>query len=324
MRKRSLVSTIACGLGLAITAGPAGAIDYQPFDWVPLPSGTKVLSLYYEYGANNSYNIRIAATLDRDTNLDSHVGIVRYIHYGKDPLFGKQWDWNVLVPSGSLRDGRINGQPLGNANGVSDPVASIGYFLVSEPEKKRFITFAPYLTIPIGSYDRNKPLDLGGNRWIYNFQGDLTQGFGDKFTMDVSAGWTWYGDNTKAGNGYQKLTQATSYELYGWPAYGVNDAVRHAFAGASNAQVAIGYMGIFGGEQKLDGISNGQRAGQDQLRAAYMMNFSPTTQGLLEFTHDVHVEGQFEQNFGLILRLVNPFLPRCAPGRFRSARDPRP
>lgn len=307
MKKRSLVSTIACGLGAAIVAGPAWAIDYQPFDWVPLPPGTKVLSLYYEYGAHDAYNNTITGTFDHDTNLDSQIGIVRYIHYGKEPLFGHQWDWNVLVPFGSLRDGRINGQQLGNASGVGDPVASIGYFLINEPEKKTWLTFAPYLTIPIGTYDRNKPLNLGGNRWIYNFQGDLTQGIGDKFTVDVSAGWTWYGDNTKAGNGYQRLTQATSYELYAWLAYDVSDAVRHAFPGASNAQVAIGYMGIFGGEQKLDGISNGQKARQDQLRATYMMNFSPTTQGLVEVTHDIHVEGQFKQNFGLILRLVNAF-----------------
>ncbi len=295
MKKRSLVSAIACGLGAAITAGPTWAIDYQPFDWVPLLRGTKVLSLYYEYGAHDSYNNTITGTFDHDTNLDSHIGIVRYIHYSKESLFGHQWDWNVLVPFGGLRDGRINGQQLGNANGVADPVASIGYFLINEPEKKRFLTFAPYLTIPIGSYDRNKPLNLGGNR------------IGDKFTVDVSAGWTWYGDNTKAGNGYQKLTQDTSYELYGWLAYNVSDAVGHAFPGASNAQVAIGYMGIFGGEQKLDGISNGQKARQDQLRATYMMNFSPTTQGLLEVTHDMHVEGQFKQNFGLILRLVKAF-----------------
>ena len=307
MKKRSLVTAIACALGVAIMAGPTWAIDYQPFDWVPLPRGTKVLSLYYEYGAHDSYNNTIAGTFDQDTNLDSHIGIARYIHYSEESLFDHQWDWNVLVPFGGLRDGRINGQQLGNANGVADPVASIGYFLINEPEKKRFLTFAPYLTIPIGSYDRNKPLNLGGNRWIYNFQGDYTQGIGDKFTIDVSAGWTWYGDNTKAGNGSQKLKQATSYELYGWAAYDVTDAVRHAFPGASNAKVAIGYMGIFGGEQKLDGISNGQKARQDQLRATYMMNFSPTMQGLLEVTHDIHVEGQFKQNFGLVLRLVNAF-----------------
>lgn len=307
MRKRRIVHAIASGFGAAIMASPAWAIDYQPFDWVPLPRGTKVLSLYDEYATRNSYNNTIAGTSGKDTSLDSNLGIVRYIHYGKEDLFGHQWDWNVLVPFGSLRNGRINGQQLGNANGVSDPVASIGYFLVNDPEKKRFLTFAPYLTIPIGSYDGNRALNLGGNRWVYNFQGDYTQGIGDKLTIDVSAGWTWYGDNDKAGNGSQKLKQDTSYELYGWLAYDVSDVVRRLLPGASNAKVALGYMGIFGGEQKLDGIANGQKSRQDQLRVAYMMNFSPATQGLIEVTRDMKVEGQFKQNFGLTLRLVNAF-----------------
>src|ERR1700752_2841245 len=82
MRKPRLVSAIACGLGAAIVAGPSWAIDYQPFDWVPLPPGTNVLSFYYEYGQHDSYNNTIAGTADHDTNLDSHLGIVRYIHYG--------------------------------------------------------------------------------------------------------------------------------------------------------------------------------------------------------------------------------------------------
>ncbi len=305
-KARTTLSRIAC-LGAAIIAGPSWAIDYQPFDWVPLPRGTKVLSLYYEYGAHNSYDNTILGTLDKDTSLDSNIGIARYIHYGKDDLFGHQWDWNVIVPFGSLRNAKINGQGLGSATGFGDPVASVGYFLVAEPEKKRYLTFAPYLTIPIGSYDRNKALNLGGNRWVFNMQGDYTQGLGDKFTLDVSAGWTWYGDNDKAGNGSQKLKQDTSYETYAWLAYDLSEVVRRAIPTASNAQVAIGYMGIFGGDQKLEGISNGQKARQDQLRAAYMMNFSPTTQGLVEVTRDMHVEGQFKQNFGLTLRLVQAF-----------------
>src|SRR5258708_35020937 len=166
MKKRSLVSEIACRLGAEIMDGSSWAIDYQPLDWVRLPRGTKVLSLYYEYGARDSYNNTITGTFDHDTNLDSHIGIVRYIHYSEESLFGHQWDWNVLVPFGSLRDGRINGQQLGDANGVADPVASIGSFLINEPEKKRFLTFAPYLPLPIGASARNHPPNPAAHRGI--------------------------------------------------------------------------------------------------------------------------------------------------------------
>jgi Putative MetA-pathway of phenol degradation len=298
---------IAAALGAAIASSPSQAIDYFPLDWVPVPRGTQVLALYYEDGEHDSYSNTTIGTFSDNTSLDSHIGLARYIHYSKSSLFGHQWDWNVILPFGSLRDGRIGGQSLGNASGVGDPIASIGYFAIDNPEHKRYLTFAPYITIPIGSYDRNKPLNLGGNRWIYNFQGDFTQGIGEKLTLDLSAGWTWYGDNNEAGNGSQRLTQETSYELYGWLIYDVTNAVRHAWQGASNAKLSLGYMGLFGGEQKIDGVPNGQKARQDQLRLAYMMNFSPTFQGLISVSHDVHVEGQFEENFGLNLRFMKAF-----------------
>jgi len=307
MKKQRLLSAVAVGLAAASLAPSTWAIDYLPLDWVPVERGTQMLALYYDYGAHDSYESTIAGTLDHDTNLDSHIGIVRYIHYNKEDLFGHQWDWNIIVPFGSLRNGRIDGQHLGNANGVADPVASIGYWFINDPERKQYLSFAPYITVPVGSYDRGKPLNLGGNRWIYNFQGNLTQPIADKLTMDVSAGWSWYGNNTKGGNGSQTLKQDTSYELYGWLIYDVTDAVRSAWHGASNASVSLGYMGLFGGEQKLDDIPNGQKARQDQLRLAYMMNFSPTTQGIVSVMHDMHVEGQFKENFGLELRFVKAF-----------------
>ena len=298
---------IVMGLAAALASSASWAIDYEPLDWVPLPRGTQMLALYYEYGEHNSYNNTIAGTSSRDTSLDSQIGIARYIHYNKESLFGHQYDWNVIVPFGRLRDGRILGQSLGDASGVGDPIASVGYWFINDPERKRYLSFAPYLTIPVGSYDRNKSLNLGGNRWVYNFQGNLTQGISEKFTIDLSAGWTWYGDNNKAGNGFQKLTQATSYELYGWLIYDVTDAIRHVWQGASNASLSLGYMGLFGGEQKIDGVVNGQKARQDQLRLALMANLSPTLQGLVSVTRDVHVEGQFKQNFGLLVRVAKAF-----------------
>ncbi|HZF30889.1 MAG TPA: transporter [Gammaproteobacteria bacterium] len=299
--------TIAAALAAAIVSFPSRAIDYEPLDWVPLPRGTHMGTFYYEYGEHDSYNNTIAGTFDGDTHLDSDIGIARFIHYNKASLFGHEMDWNVLVPFGTLRDGRIDQQSLGSASGVGDPVASIGYFLVDKPERKRWFTIAPYLTIPIGSYDEGKPLNLGGNRWVYNFQGDFTQGITEKIMIDLSAGWTWYGDNDKAGSGHQKLEQDASYELYGWLIFDVSSAARHVFRNSSNAKFSLGYMGLFGGKQKIEGVLNGQKARQDQLRLTYMMNLTPKLQALVSISGDTHVEGQFKQNFGLLVRFAKAF-----------------
>jgi hypothetical protein len=101
-----------------LTAATAGAtrcraIDYQPFDWVPLPPGTNALMGYYEFGTRSEFNNTITGTSHRGTRLDSDIGLIRFIHYADRMVFGNPWDFNVLIPFGTLRNGEISGQHLG-------------------------------------------------------------------------------------------------------------------------------------------------------------------------------------------------------------------
>ncbi len=283
------------------------AIDYQPFDWTPLPPGTDVLMGYGEFTAHNEYSNTITGTFKNDTQLYQEIGVIRYLHYAESPLLGHQWDFNVMLPFGSLSDGKINGQRLGSATGVSDPVVSAGFWLINQPEQRRYLSAASYLTIPIGSYDSHQALNLGNNRWETQLQGDFTQGIGKKLTLDVSAAWTSYGDNDKAGDGHQRLTQASTYEAYAWVSYDLTDVIRRGFPNAANAMLSIGYAGTFGGKQSLDGLITGTKTREDQIRLTYMMMFTPTWQGLVSFSRDVDVSGGFKQNAGLLLRIAKMF-----------------
>ena len=69
-------------LAAVLTAGiapPCLAVDYQPFDWVPLPPGTNVAMGFYEYGAH-TFNGTIDGTANNNATLDSHIGIARYLY----------------------------------------------------------------------------------------------------------------------------------------------------------------------------------------------------------------------------------------------------
>ena len=301
------MSAIIAGLAAMTGAPLSQAIDYQPFDWVPLPPGTNVAMAYYEFGSHDAYSSTITGTTKSNTHLHNNLGIARYLYYGKDGIFGHQWDVNVLLPFGSLTDGKINGHRLGNASGLADPVISAGFWFINRPEQKQYLSAADYLTLPIGTYRKRQPLNLGNNRWENQLQVDFTQGLTDKFTLDVSADWTYYGDNNQAGTGNQKLTQNATYEAYAWLSYDLTDVVRRVLPGASNASISTGYAGIFGGAQNVAGIRNGSKTREDQLRLTYMMFLTPTWQGLLSVSHDVAVTGQFEQNFGLTLRIAKLF-----------------
>jgi hypothetical protein len=262
---------------------------------------------YYEFATYNEYNNTITGTSRGDTHLSSDIGIARYLYYGKHYLFGEPWVLDFILPVGALNDGKINGHRLGNAFGVGDPVVSIGFWFLNQPEHKRWISTADYITLPIGSYDNHKALNLGGNRWQNDLQADFMQGFLNKFTIDVSADWIHYWENTEAGTGNQTLSQDATFGAYAWLSYDVSSTVQKVMPTASNAFLAIGYAGLFGGKQELDGINTGAKTREDQIRLTYSQFIAPTWQILISASRDVSVSGQLKQDFGMTLRIAKLF-----------------
>jgi hypothetical protein len=62
---------------------PCGAIDYQPFDFVPQVPNTLLLMNYYEFETRNELNNTITGTNKNHTGLTSQIGILRPIYYNQ-------------------------------------------------------------------------------------------------------------------------------------------------------------------------------------------------------------------------------------------------
>ncbi len=163
---------------------------------------------------------------------------------------------------------------------------------------------AGFLCIPIGTYDRQSALNLGQNRWQHDLQVDFTQTLFEKFTIDVSGVWTYYGENTDAGPAHQVLAQDSSWSAYAWLTYDVTSAVRRAMPTAGRSSLSIGYAGTFGGAVKLDRVPNGSKTEEHQIRLSYSQFVVPTWQVWLSLSRDVSATGQFKQDFGLLLRIA--------------------
>jgi hypothetical protein len=303
---RAVRPLVIAGLALlGLGSLPCQAIDYQPFDWVPARPGTNVLMGYYEFARYDEYNNDRTGTVTHDTHLDSNTGVVRYLHYSS--VFGLTYVLDLLVPFGSLSNAKIGGEPLESAAGVADPLASIGVWLINEPERRRYLSAVAFVSLPIGSYQKGRTLNLGANRWQTDLQVDFTQGFRDKFTIDVSADWIHYGNNNEAGTGSQSLSQNATYGVYTWLSYDMTSALRRVMPTAGQATISVGYAGTFGGVQKLDGVPTGARTNEQQIRLSYSQFITPTLQGTLSISHDIKASGQFKQNFGVLLRVAKLF-----------------
>ena len=299
------LAMLACLALFGLGSVPCRALDYQPFDWVPAKPGANVLMGYFEYGKYNEYNNLLTGTITYDTNLDSSISVLRYLHYGA--VAGHTYVLDLVVPFGTLSNGKIGGEPLGSASGVADPLASVGFWFINEPDRQRYLSAAVFVTLPIGSYDKRRPLNLGGNRWQTDLQVDFTQGFLEKFTIDVSGDWISYGNNNEVGTGSQSLSQSATYGAYAWLSYDVTSTLRRAMPTAVQASLSIGYAGTFGGVQRLDGVPTGAKTDEQQIRLSYSQFITPSWQGVLSVSHDVTASGQFKQNFGLLLRVAKLF-----------------
>ena len=277
------------------------AIDYQPGDWVPLPPSTSVFMGYYEFGTRNEYNNTITGTAKSNTHLDSNLGVARYLYYNE--VFHHPYVLDFIAPFGALTDGKINGKNLGSASGLGDPTMSAGFWFINQPKQKRYLSAADFFTLPLGTYDHQKALNLGGNRWQNDVQVDFTQGFLNKLTIDFSGDWIYYWNNTDFGAEHQTFSQDSTFSAYVWLSYDISSMLRTQLP----ANVSLGYAGTFGGIQKLDGINTGQKTGEEQIRFTYSQFITPTWQFLISVNHDVSVSGQFKQDFGLVLRVTKLF-----------------
>ena len=298
--------TICAGLLTAIMgAEPSRAIDYQPFDFVPAAPDTFMLMGYYEFGNRNEYNNTITGTDKNSTGLQSQIGILRPLYYNQ--IFDHPYLIEFLLPFGVFYNGQINGDQLGNASGVSDPILSGTFWPISRPDLKTWISISDWLSVPVGTYNNQRTLNLGNNRWQNDIQLDWTQGLGEKWTWDIAADWIYYGNNPNAGNGHQTLYENDTYNVYSWLSYDISDVVRRAMPSLGTGTISAGYAGTFGGQQRLDSVVTGNQTHEQQIRFTYEQFVAPKWQVLLSVNHDVSVSGQFKQNFGLIFRLTRVF-----------------
>ena len=291
---RKVLRAIFAGVVVMVAgAAPCRAVDYQPFDWVPAPRGVGILMGYYQFATHGELTNTITGAV-KDSHLDSHIGIARYLYYNE--AFGHPFVLDLIVPFGALTDRRIGGNPAGTASGIADPTVSVGAWLINQPEHGRYLSAASFLSIPIGTYDRQSALNLGQNRWQNDLQVDFTQTLLERYTIDVSGVWTYYGENTDAGPAHQTLRQDSSWSAYAWLTYATQTAAR--------SSLSVGYAGTFGGAVKLDGVPTGSKTEEHQIRFSYSQFVVPTWQVLLSLSRDVSATGQFKQDFGLLLRIA--------------------
>ncbi|MFG1351588.1 transporter [Xanthobacter autotrophicus] len=288
----AILAILFC-IGLA--SGSAKAADVNSGDYLPAPAGTNLLVFYSQYATRNEYVTNSGQTFSDDTGLDSYVNILRYVHYFD--IAGFTVAPQVLIPAGTLYNGRIAGTPFDAAAGLGDPIVATTVWVVNNKATQTFIGIMPYLFLPLGQYSSGEALNLGENRWKLDLQAGWYQGLASGFALQLTGDAVWYGDNTKAGNGTQTLSQDPTYQFQAWFSY--------AFAPSWSA--AVGYSQFWGGTEYLAGVPTGNSTEHSQVRLELSKFITPTFQVLGLVQRDVATSGGFPEDFRGTVRLLQVF-----------------
>lgn len=269
------------------------AVEVAPGDYEQLPAGSNLGLLYYQHASTDHLYVHGNKALS-DFRVRSDVGILRLIH-----VFGLSdtvtVDPQVLLPFGHV-EGAGSAQALGSAAGVGD-------LILAAPVRWRLNTardvfaLTPYLFVPTGRYDHNASLNLGENRWKVDLQAAYVRHFDAKWALDLVADAVWFGDNDDFGPASLRRQQSLAYEAQAMGRYQLNQAT----------SLSVGLGRNWGGENRIDGVAQDDRAERTQLRLTAATFFTPKDQFMVQLGRDLAVENGPREDFRVNLRLLHLF-----------------
>ncbi|UFS70780.1 transporter [Geomonas sp. RF6] len=282
--KKILVALMLCtGLALPDLSFAANARDY-----IPAPPGTFLFCSYFKHiTAHKLYSD--GNRVSSDFNLSENIGIFRPVYYtsiAPKALYGNgpfTIDPQSLVVFGDAElDGSATGQTNLSDSGFADPVLLTTFWFVNAPEDKLWVGFTPYVTMPLGSYDRTRGLNLGANRWVIRPEIGIVKGIGDRAYVDLVFNGDFFTDNDDYGTGADrgKLEQDP---LFGFETHASYDITKQWF-------VSLDYYYNRGGETKVNGVKQNDEQENHGLGLSFFWGVGDHNQLMIEYRDDFSVK----------------------------------
>jgi hypothetical protein len=289
------LSALAFAVALAVP-GALRATELEPNEFVTAPPGTTAIIGYLVYGDHNAYQALGGQPVTQNTHLNDVEGIARVAEYfdiGKTEFLVE-----FLQPFGSEYNARIGGTRYAASSGAGDTTLALAVWPINDKAAQRYLGLTLYLTVPDGAYNPARTINLGGNRLVYDPEIAFHQGFGKRWSVDLSGDLIAYGDNTNAGVlpdstlAQKPTTQVQAFVNYAW---------------AKKVITSVGYEGERGGRQTFNGVTSGGATHFDELRFVNSYAVTPAFQVLVEVNHQFDDIGSFKQDVGVTVRTLYAF-----------------
>ncbi|MGR3660217.1 MAG: transporter [Paracoccaceae bacterium] len=236
-----------------------------------------------------------------------NLGITQY---GRTfSINGHQAGLLAIVPYGGA-SGSVStafGAATGSDIGLGDVMLGFVYGIVGSPDltAQEYVNYDPGFamaflaraTLPTGSYDSNRNLNMGGNRFAFEFGLPIMYYIGSSYldpslaSIEIFPKVTVFSENSDAPGAIQSLKQAPIFSIEGH----VTRNFGQAFWGAFDV------LYEYGGETSSDGVSDGNTQRSLSLGVTAALNISQSSS--VKISYGEVVSGNAAGSRGQMLRL---------------------
>lgn len=233
-------------------ASSAFAQSIEPRAYSPAPVGTNFVIVAY---SESSGAIPIDPALPlSDIDLKVRAALLAYARSLN--LFGKSAKFDLIVPVARLKGSATYfGDPVErDISGFSDPLARVTILLHGAPamnpaqfrqyKQDLLLGASVQVSIPMGQYDDERLLNLGGNRWAIKPEIGASKSWG-RWTIESAIGATFFSTNDDFFGGH-KREQKPIYSAQGHIIYNL----------APGTWIAMNLSWFGGGRTTIDGVSD--------------------------------------------------------------------
>lgn len=278
--------------GLLFCGQSARALDIEPGTYTAQAPGTNALGLFYVHSERDARYAK-GSKLPGSPSLTGDSVQAKYLHY----LRAGELD---VAPGFILACGRSQAggslAALGEARGCADPIVGGIVWLDNRPDEKRYLGLTPYLSVPVGQYDRSRALNLGENRWKGGINGGLGLPLGGRALLELVGDLQWFAANDRY-LGARRLEQAPLANIQLHLRYPLGPATR----------LTASYLHDWGGETSINGIAqhDSKHQGRFRLGLGHFLNSRELLQ--LDVGADTRVENGYRESGRVVMRYVLRF-----------------
>lgn len=266
--------------------------DVFPTDYVANKPGDIVTTLYFKESEGNGYYRNDVKLINDSVAITTQV--LRFVYTTK--VFGYT---SALLGVGAYAKTEFDGPVVErlypkSTSGIGDMRFGITTWLLNNSAEMKYFAITPMISIPVGSYDPSRSVNIGENR----YKAALSAGYVNRFMnneigelfLELSPELAVYGDNNDARG--KKIEQNPSYALTGYLRY----------RPMTMMGIFTGYQINRGGETILNGVEQNDQPNNTRFMLGGAI-FLYGTQIILRHARDTHIQSGFKTSDETTLRL---------------------